>query len=85
MLRRSELTKERVEPTILSITAIEITYLTRFALILLLRIQSYMWRNHVATCVWANNNGRNSDVITIRFTYLQYILQHCFWIGFKSE
>jgi len=51
MLRRPELTKERVEPKILSITAIAITHLTRFALILLLRIQRYMWRNHVATCV----------------------------------
>jgi len=51
MLRRPEPTKEKVEPTILSIIAIEITRLTRFALVLLLRILRYMWRNHVAT--WA--------------------------------
>jgi len=49
MLGRPEPTKERVEPTILSIIAIEITLLTRFTLLLLPRIQRYMWRNHVAT------------------------------------
>jgi len=42
MLCRPEPTKERVEPTILSIIAIEITHLTRFALLLLLQIQRYM-------------------------------------------
>jgi len=42
MLCRPEPTKERVEPTILSIIAIEITHLTRFALLLLLRIQRYV-------------------------------------------
>jgi len=51
MLRRPEPTKERVEPTILSIIAIEITHLTRFALLLQLQIQRYLWRNHVATWV----------------------------------
>ena len=51
MLRRPEPTKEKVEPTILSLIAIEIRHLTRFALLLLLRIQRDMWRNHVAT--WA--------------------------------
>ena len=51
MLRRHELTKERVELTILSIIAIEITHLTRFYFLLLLRILRYMWRNHVATWV----------------------------------
>ena len=50
MLRRSQSTKG-VEPMILSIIAVEITHLTRFALLLLLRILSYMRRNHVAT--WA--------------------------------
>jgi len=49
MLRRPEPT--RIEPTILSIIAIEITHLTRFTFLLLLRIQRYMWRNSVAT--WA--------------------------------
>jgi len=49
MLRRPEPIKERVESTILSIIAIEITHLIRFALLLLLRILRYMWRNHVAT------------------------------------
>jgi len=38
MLRRPEPTKERVEPTILSIIAIEITHLTSFAFHLLPRI-----------------------------------------------
>jgi len=51
MLPRPEPTKETVEPMILSITAIAITHLTRFTLLLLIRIQRYMWRNHVAT--WA--------------------------------
>ena len=51
MLSRSELTKEIVEPTILSIIAIEIIHLTRYGLLLLLRILRYMWCNHVAT--WA--------------------------------
>jgi len=45
MLRRSEPTKERVEPTTLSIIAIEITHWTRFTLLMLLRIQRYMQRN----------------------------------------
>jgi len=51
MLRRPESTKETVEPMILSIIAIAITHLSRFTFLLLLRIQRYMWRNHVAT--WA--------------------------------
>jgi len=51
MLRRLEPTKERVKPTILSIIAIEITHLSSFTLLLLLRIVHYTWRNHVAT--WA--------------------------------
>ena len=51
MLRRPEPTQERVEPTMLSIIATEITHLIRFALLLLLRILRYMWRNHVVT--WA--------------------------------
>jgi len=51
MLCRPEPNKERVRPTILSIIAIEIHDLTRFTLLLLLRIQRYMWRYHVA--IWA--------------------------------
>jgi len=51
MLCRHESTNETVEPMILSIIAIVITHLTRFTLLLLLRIQRYMWRNHVLT--WA--------------------------------
>jgi len=51
MLRRPEPTQERVEPTMLSIIATEITHLIMFALLLLLRILRYMWRNHVVT--WA--------------------------------
>jgi len=45
MLRRPEPTKEKVEPTILSTIAIEIIHSARFTLLLLLRIQRYMWRN----------------------------------------
>jgi len=51
MLRRPDPTKETVEPMILSMIAIAITHLTRFTLLLPLRIQRYMWRNHVATWV----------------------------------
>jgi len=51
MLHCPEPTKEKVEPTILSIIAIEIRHFTRFALLLLLQIPCSMWRNHVAT--WA--------------------------------
>jgi len=51
MLRRPDSNKERVKPKILTIIENEIAYLTRFALLLLLRILRYMWRNHVAT--WA--------------------------------
>jgi len=51
LLRRPEPTKETVKPTTLSIIVITITGLNRFTLLLLLRIQRYMWRNHVAT--WA--------------------------------
>jgi len=51
MLRRPEPTEERVEPTMLSIIATEMTHLIRFTLLLLLRDLRYMWCNHVAT--WA--------------------------------
>jgi len=51
MLSCPEPTKERVEPMILSIIAVAITHLTRFTLLLLLRIQRYIWHNHVTT--WA--------------------------------
>jgi len=51
MLCRPGPTKETVDSMILSIIAISTTHLTRFTLLLLLRIQRYMWRNHVAT--WA--------------------------------
>ena len=52
MHRRPESTKERVEPTILSLIAVEIRHLTRFALLLQLRFLRYMCLNHVATWVW---------------------------------
>jgi len=58
-LHRPEPTKERLEPTILSIRAIEITHLTSFTLLFQLRIQRYVWRNHVAT--WARG-GSGSGV-----------------------
>jgi len=50
MLPRLDQSKESVEPPILSIIAIEITHLTRFTLLLLLRIQRYVWCSHVITC-----------------------------------
>jgi len=82
MLRWPEPNKERVEPTVLSIIVIDIRHLTRFALLLLLRILRYMWRNHVATWACGNNSGRNLDVNKIRFSHLRYILQYSFlvWI-----
>jgi len=42
---------KRVELTTIGITAIEISYLTRFTLPLLIRIQRKMWRNHHATTI----------------------------------
>jgi len=85
MLRRPEPTKETVEPMILSIKAIEIRHLTRFALLLLLRILRYMCRNHVATWAYAKNSARNLDLNKIQFSYLHYIFQYSFWLGFESE
>jgi len=52
---------------ILSIIAIEITHWSRFTLLLLLRIQRFMWRNHVATWAYTNNSGRNVGFNKIRF------------------
>jgi len=75
MLRRPESTKGKVEPTILSTIAIEIIHLTRFALLLLLRILRYMWRNHVATWAHAHDGGRNWDLNKIWFSHLHYILE----------
>jgi len=75
VLHRPEPTKESVEPTTLSTIAIEITHLTRFTLLLLLRILRYMWRDHVATWAQANDSGRNLDLNKIRFSHLHYILQ----------
>jgi len=74
MLRSPEPTKERVEAPILSIIAIEITHLTSFTPLLLVRIQRHMCRNHVATWAYANNSGRNLDLNKIRFSYLHHIL-----------
>jgi len=62
MLRRPEPTKERVELTTLSIIAIQIIRSTTFTLLLLLLIQRYMLRNHIATWAYANNSGRNLDL-----------------------
>ena len=74
MLRRPETTKERVESTILSIIAIKVRYLTRFALLLQLRILRYMCRDHVAKWTYANNSDRNWHLNKIRFSYLHYTL-----------
>jgi len=76
MLRRPEPTKERVEPTILSTIAIEITHLTSFALLLLLRILRYRRHNHAPTWTQGNNSGRNLYLNKIRFSHLHYILQN---------
>jgi len=62
MLRRPEPIKERIELTTLSIIAIQITHSTTFTLLLLLRIQRYMLRNHIATWAYDNNSGRNLDL-----------------------
>jgi len=62
MLRRPEPTKETVEPRTLSIIAIQIIRSTTFTLLLLLRIQRYMWRNHIDTWAYADNSGRNLDL-----------------------
>jgi len=67
VMHRSEATKERVEWKTLGITAIEISHSTRFTLLLLLRRQRYMSRNHVATWDFAKNNGRNLNLNKIRF------------------
>jgi len=75
MLRRPKPTKQRVELTILSTIAVEITHLTRFTLLLLLRFLRYMWRNHIATWAQADNRGRNLDLNKIRFLHLHYIFQ----------
>jgi len=80
VMHRSEATKERVEWKTLGITAIEISHSTRFTLLLLLRRQRYMSRNHVATWDFANNNGRNLNLNKIRFWCLHYILQYNFWL-----
>jgi len=80
MLRCPEPTGGKVEPTILSIIAIEITHSTRFTLLLLLRIQRYMWRNHVATWPYADSSNTNLDLNKIWISYLHYILQYSFWI-----
>jgi len=53
---------------------------TMFTLLLLLRIQPYMWRNHPATWAWANNRDRNLDLKKIWFSYLHYILHYSFWM-----
>ena len=44
-----------------------------------------MWYKHVATWAYTDNSDRNLDFNMIRFSYLHYILQYNFWIGFKSE
>ena len=49
ILRCPEPTKEIIEPTILSIITIEIIHLTRFTLLLLVRILRYMWQRDYAT------------------------------------
>jgi len=72
MLSHPEPTTERVEPTILSIIAIEIAHLTRFTFLLLL------WHNHVITWAYANNTDRNLDLNNTWFSHLHYILEYNF-------
>jgi len=50
----------------------EITHFD-LVLLLLLRIQRYMWRNHVATRAYNNNSGRNLDLNKTRFSHFHYI------------
>jgi len=53
MLRRPEPTKVRVEPMTCGTTAIEFPHSTRLTLLLLLRIQRYMWRITTPhNCLW---------------------------------
>ena len=85
MLSRPEPTKERVQSTILSTIAIEITHLTRFAIRFLLRILCYMWRNHVATWIKANNSSRNLDLKQDSVLAFALCLAIEFWIGFEPE
>jgi len=73
---RPESIKERIEPTILSIIAIEITHLVRLALLLLLRILRYMWGNHVAIWAYANISDRNLDLNKIRVFELDFNLKN---------
>jgi len=84
MLRRPQPTKERVEPTILSVIAIDISHLTRFTFLLLIRIQRYLWRNHIIT--WANviSSDMNFDLNNIWVTCLHFISECNFWIGFEK-
>jgi len=53
-LHRPERTKQRVERTTHGITAVEIPRSTKSTLLQLLRIQRYMWRNHIGTWTFAN-------------------------------
>ena len=85
LLRHPEPTKERVKLTIFSLIAMEIRHLTRLALLLLLQILRYMWRNHVATWAQANNSGKNLNLNKMRFSRLHYIFQYKFWFGLESE
>jgi len=68
MLRSPEPTKEKVELTIFSITAIEIRHLISFTLLLLLRIQRYMCRHHDSTWAYANNSYPLYTALVIGFT-----------------
>ena len=68
-----------------SAIAIAITHLTRFTLLLLLRIQRYMWRNHVATWSWANNSGRNLDLARFGFRISIIFCNIVFWLDLNLK
>ena len=72
MLSCPEPTKKRVEPTILSIIAIEITHLTRFTLLLLLRILRYMWPR------WSDSGFSLSDPILFLKNDIRIRSESCF-------
>ena len=85
MLRSPEPIKERVEPRILSIRAIEINHLTWFTFLLLLRIQRYMWWYHVVTWAYANDSDRNLELNNVWVSCLHYILEYNYRIGFEFQ
>ena len=80
IMRHPEQTKETVERATLDITAVEIPHSIRFTLLLLLRIQRYMWRNHVAT--WLKSITVTGIWIEIRLGFRVCVIFCNIIIGF---